>query len=96
MFFITLLDQFYWVASAFLGAAVGSVLPLSTEGVDFVMTAMFVVIFLNQWEEGTTALLRPHRSGGALCLPAGVWGGQLPHPVHGLHSGAAAGAAQAH
>ena len=39
MFFITLLDQIY------------SVLPFSTEGVDFVMTAMFVVIFLNQWEK---------------------------------------------
>ena len=51
MFFITLLDQIYWVASAFLGAAVGSILPFSTEGVDFVMTAMFVVIFLNQWDK---------------------------------------------
>ena len=51
MFFITLLDQLYWVASAGLGAVVGSVLPFSTEGVDFVMTAMFVVIFLNQWEK---------------------------------------------
>ena len=51
MFFITLLDQFYWVASAGLGAVVGSVLPFSTKGVDFVMTAMFVVIFLNQWEK---------------------------------------------
>ena len=51
MFFITLLDQFYWVASAAMGAALGSVLPFSTEGVDFVMTAMFVVIFLNQWEK---------------------------------------------
>ncbi len=39
MFFITLLDQCYWVASAGLGAVV--VLPFSTEGVDFVMTAMF-------------------------------------------------------
>ena len=29
----------------------GSVLPFSTEGVDFVMTAMFTVIFLNQWEK---------------------------------------------
>ena len=47
---ITLLDQIYWVASAFLGAAVGSILPVSTEGVDFVMTAMFVVIFLIQWD----------------------------------------------
>ena len=51
MFFITLLDQFYWVASAGLGAVLGSVLPFSTEGVDFVMTAMFTVIFLNQWEK---------------------------------------------
>ena len=51
MFFITLLDQIYWVASAAMGAALGSVLPFSTEGVDFVMTAMFVVIFLNQWEK---------------------------------------------
>ena len=53
MFFITLLDQIYWVASAGVGAVVGSVLPFSTEGVDFVMTAMFVVIFLNQWEKET-------------------------------------------
>ena len=51
MFFITLLDQLYWVGSAGLGAAVGAVLPFSTEGVDFVMTAMFTVIFLNQWEK---------------------------------------------
>ena len=51
MFFITLLDQIYWVASAAMGAALGSVLPFSTEGVDFVMTAMFAVIFLNQWEK---------------------------------------------
>jgi 4-azaleucine resistance transporter AzlC len=51
MFFVTLLDQFYWVASAAMGAALGAVLPFSTEGVDFVMTAMFVVIFLNQWEK---------------------------------------------
>lgn len=51
MFFITLLDQSYWVLSAGFGAVLGSVLPFSTEGVDFVMTAMFVVIFLNQWEK---------------------------------------------
>lgn len=43
MFFITLLDQIYWADSAAMGAALGSVLPFSTEGVDFVMTAMFVV-----------------------------------------------------
>lgn len=51
MFFITLLDQFYWVASAALGSVVGSVLPFRTEGIEFVMTAMFAVIFLGQWEK---------------------------------------------
>lgn len=43
LFFITLLDQSYWVASTAVGAALGAVLSFSTEGVDFVMTAMFVV-----------------------------------------------------
>ena len=51
MFFITLLDQCYWVASAGLGAVASVLGPFSTEGVDFVMTAMFTVIFLNQWEK---------------------------------------------
>lgn len=49
MFFVTLLNQFYWVASATLGAIAGSLLHVNTEGISFVMTAMFVVIFLDQW-----------------------------------------------
>ena len=43
LFFITLLDQIYWAASTAVGAALGAVLSFSTEGVDFVMTAMFVL-----------------------------------------------------
>ncbi len=49
MFFVTLLDQFYWVAAATVGGLVGSLLHFDTTGLDFVMTAMFVVIFLEQW-----------------------------------------------
>ena len=48
-FFVTLLNQFYWVASATLGGVLGSFIHFNTEGLDFVMTAMFVVIFLEQW-----------------------------------------------
>lgn len=48
MFFVSLLNQFYWVAASALGGLFGSLLNISTEGLDFVMTAMFVVIFLNQ------------------------------------------------
>ena len=49
MFFVTLLNQFYWCASATLGGIVGSLLNFNTDGISFVMTAMFVVIFLEQW-----------------------------------------------
>ena len=48
-FFITLLNQFYWVASATIGGIIGSLLKFDTSGISFVMTAMFVVIFLDQW-----------------------------------------------
>ena len=49
MFFVTLLNHFYWFSGATLGGIVGSFLTFNTEGLDFVMTAMFVVIFLEQW-----------------------------------------------
>ena len=49
MFFVTLLNQLYWVSGATVGGIVGSMLTFNTEGLDFVMTAMFVVIFLEQW-----------------------------------------------
>lgn len=48
-FFVTLLDQIYWVGGAALGTVVGSLLHFNTEGLDFVMTAMFVVIFLDNF-----------------------------------------------
>ena len=54
MFFVTLLNQFYWVASATLGGLIGSLLKFDTSGISFVMTAMFVVIFLEQWMKEKT------------------------------------------
>ena len=49
MFFVTALDQFYWVASATIGGLLGGLITFNTEGLDFAMTALFVVIFLEQW-----------------------------------------------
>ena len=43
MFFVTLLNQIYWVSGATLGALLGSVLHFNTEGIEFIMTALFVV-----------------------------------------------------
>ena len=49
MFFVTLLNQLYWVSGATVGGLVGSLLRFDTTGISFVMTVMFVVIFLEQW-----------------------------------------------
>lgn len=49
MFFVTLLNHFYWFSGATLGGIFGSLIRFDTKGLDFVMTAMFVVIFLEQW-----------------------------------------------
>lgn len=49
MFFVTLLNQLYWVSGATIGAIAGSMLPFDTHGVEFVMTAMFTAIFMEQW-----------------------------------------------
>ena len=49
MFFVTLLNHFYWFSGSTLGGLFGSLIHFNTEGLDFVMTAMFVVIFMEQW-----------------------------------------------
>lgn len=46
---ISLLDHFYWVLGSAIGAIAGTVLPINSEGIDFAMTALFVVIFIEQW-----------------------------------------------
>ena len=49
MFFVTLLNQFDWFFGSTLGGVLGSFIHFNTEGLDFVLTALFVVIFLEQW-----------------------------------------------
>ncbi len=49
MLFVTLLNQIYWVTGATIGGLFGSLVTFNTEGLEFVMTALFVVIFLEQW-----------------------------------------------
>lgn len=51
MFFVTLFDHIYWVIGSTVGAICGTMINFSTEGIDFVMTSMFVVIFINQWQK---------------------------------------------
>ena len=51
LFAIALLDQLYWIIGSAIGALLGSVLPIDTTGIDFAMTALFVVIMVEQWME---------------------------------------------
>ncbi|WP_368488868.1 AzlC family ABC transporter permease [Clostridium sp. BJN0013] len=49
-FFITFLDHSYWVLGTALGGILGSMVSFNTKGLDFVLTALFVVIFVGQWK----------------------------------------------
>jgi 4-azaleucine resistance transporter AzlC len=51
MFFVTLLNHLYWVTGATLGALLGYFIHFDTTGLEFVMTALFVIMFIDQWEE---------------------------------------------
>ena len=46
---VTMLNHSYWVTGCVLGATVGTLVSFNSEGIDFVLTALFVTIFLEQW-----------------------------------------------
>ncbi|MBQ6503336.1 MAG: AzlC family ABC transporter permease [Flexilinea sp.] len=48
-FFVSLFDQCYWVTGSVLGSLLGAVLPFSTAGIEFSMTALFIASFTEQW-----------------------------------------------
>lgn len=49
LFTISILDQSYWVIGSAIGGLAGTLIPFNSEGIDFAMTALFVVIFVEQW-----------------------------------------------
>ena len=48
-FLLSLFNHSYWVAGSVLGSLLGSVLPFSTVGIEFSMTALFIASFTEQW-----------------------------------------------
>lgn len=50
MVWVALLDQLYWVLGSLLGGVAGQFIPFDTTGLDFALTALFVVILVNQWK----------------------------------------------
>lgn len=52
LFSIALLNHLYWIVGSVVGSLAGSVIPFNMEGIDFAMTALFIVIFTEQWMAG--------------------------------------------
>lgn len=50
-FTVTLLNHLYWIAGGVIGSILGSVIPFNSKGIEFSMTALFAVIFLEQWKQ---------------------------------------------
>ena len=48
-FLVSFFNQCYWVTGSVLGSLLGTVLPFSTEGIEFSMTALFIASFTEQW-----------------------------------------------
>ena len=48
MLYVSVLDQFYWVSGSLIGAVAGSLIPFSMDGIGFALTALFIVLFLEQ------------------------------------------------
>ena len=65
-FAIALLDHFYWILGSVLGSVLGSALGFDTTGVDFAMTALFLVIAVGQWKNAGSHL--PALLGGGATL----------------------------
>lgn len=51
LFAISIMNQSYWILGSVIGALAGTLIPFNSEGIDFAMTALFVVIFIEQWME---------------------------------------------
>lgn len=56
-FLVSLFNQCYWITGSLIGALIGSLITFDTSGIDFVMTALFVVVFVEQWRS-----CKDHRS----------------------------------
>jgi len=65
-FAVALLDHSYWIAGSVLGSLLGAALGIDSTGVDFAMTALFLVIAVGQWKAAGSHL--PALLGGAATL----------------------------
>lgn len=68
-FWISLLDYSYWIIATALGGVFGGFLRFDTTGLDFALTALFVVLFIEQWKKREN---RPAGVIGVVCAAASL------------------------
>ena len=51
MFFVAVFSRWYWIIGSVAGGMIGQLIPFELEGIDFCMTALFVIIFIDQWKK---------------------------------------------
>lgn len=68
-FAISVLDHLYWILGSLIGSVAGSLITINTEGIDFAMTALFIVIAVGQWQNAKSHFPALLGAGGTLvCL----------------------------
>lgn len=85
-FAIAALDHLYWILGSLIGAVAGSLISVNTEGIDFAMTALFIVIAIEQWQSSRRHLPVFLGAGGTLAclLLFGPEGGRFLIPALGI------------
>lgn len=69
-FAVAVMNQCYWVTGTLIGSLVGTMISFNTQGIEFAMTALFVVIFIDQWRSYKTHL--PAMT-GIVCTGLALW-----------------------
>lgn len=65
-FLLSMMNHSYWIIGSFIGAFIGNTFEFNSAGVDFSMTALFVVMLVEQWEKSRTHI--PALLGGGITL----------------------------
>ena len=63
---VTIFDHCYWMIGCVLGVLLGAAMKFNTAGIEFVMTALFITVFVDQWRETKNHI--PALSGIAVTL----------------------------
>ena len=66
MFYTAILSYLYWLLGTLVGGVLGQLIPWDLEGIDFCMTALFVIILIDQWEHSRDKV--PIVLGGGIAL----------------------------